>query len=40
MGSSVGREPYDDGVLVVVVGVTPHQGAREGRAQGEGAQVA
>jgi hypothetical protein len=36
----MGREPYGDGVLVVVVGVTTHQGAWESHAQGEGAQVA
>jgi hypothetical protein len=29
-----------DGVLVVVVGATTHQGGRESRPQGEGAQVA
>ena len=32
--------PEDDGVLVVVVGATTHQGGRESRPQGEGAQVA
>jgi len=31
--------PEGDGVLVVVVGVTTHQGGRESRPQGEGAQV-
>ena len=31
--------PQDYGVLIVLVGVTPHQGARESRAQGEVAQV-
>ncbi len=36
----LGREPQDDGVLVVVVGVATHQGGRESRPQGEGAQVA
>ena len=30
MGSPTGRESYGDGVLIVVVGVTPHQG--DGRA--------
>ena len=30
---------YGDGVLVVVVGVTPDQGAWESHVQGEGAQV-
>src|SRR5215475_2934724 len=39
MGWPVGRESHDHGVLIVLVGVTPHQGARESRAQGEVAQV-
>ena len=39
MGSPTGREPYGDGVLVVVAGVTPRQGKRESRVQGEGEQV-
>ena len=30
MGSPTSREGYGDGVLIVVVGVTPHQG--DGRA--------
>src|SRR4051812_40615272 len=34
-----GREPHGDGVPVVVVGVTPHQGERESRSQGQAAQV-
>jgi hypothetical protein len=34
-----GREPHGDGVPIVVVRVTPHQGGRESRPQGEGAQV-
>ena len=34
-----GREARGDGVLVVVVGATTHQGGRESRPQGEGAQV-
>ena len=38
-GSPTGREPYGDGVPIVVVGVTSHQGGRESRLQGEGAQV-
>jgi hypothetical protein len=38
-GSPTGREPYGDGVPVVVVGVTSHQGGRESRPQGKGAQV-
>ena len=39
VGSPTGREPYGDGGPVVVVGVTPHQGGRESRPQGEGGQV-
>ena len=39
VGSPTGREPYGDGGLVVVVRVTPHQGGRESRPQGEGGQV-
>jgi hypothetical protein len=39
-GSPAGREPHGDGVLVVVVGATTHQGGRESRPQGQGAQVA
>jgi hypothetical protein len=35
MGSPTGRESYGDGGLVVVAGVTPGQGGREGRPQGE-----
>jgi len=38
-GSPTGREPQGDGVLVVAGGVTPGQGGRESRPQGEGAQV-
>ena len=38
-GSPAGRESQGDGVPVVVVGVTTHQGGRESRLQGEGAQV-
>ena len=38
-GSPKGREPYGDTGLVVVVGVTPGRGGREGRPQGEGGQV-
>ncbi|NJM22274.1 MAG: hypothetical protein HC907_27980 [Richelia sp. SM1_7_0] len=34
-----GRESYGDGVLIVVVGVTPHQGKRESRLQGKVEQV-
>jgi hypothetical protein len=36
--SPTGREPYGDGVPVVVVGVTSHRGERESRSQGEGEQ--
>src|SRR5664280_2879422 len=39
MGSPKGREPYGDRVPVVVAGVTTCQGGREGRPQGQGAQV-
>jgi hypothetical protein len=39
VGSPKGRESYGDTVLVVVAGVTTSQGGREGRPQGEGAQV-
>jgi hypothetical protein len=38
-GSPTGREPQGDGVPILVVGLTPHQGGRESRPQGEGAQV-
>ena len=38
-GSPAGREPQGDGGLVVVAGVTPGQGGRESRLQGEGGQV-
>ena len=38
-GSPKGREPYGDGVPVVVAGVTTRQGAGESLEQGEGAQV-
>ena len=34
-----GREPQGDGVPIVVVELTIHQGGRESRPQGEGAQV-
>src|SRR5215471_12608535 len=40
MGCPTRREPEGHGVPRVLVGVTPHQGARESRAQGEVAQVA
>src|SRR5215813_5395634 len=38
-GSLGGREPQGDGVPIVAVGVTTHQGGRESRLQGKGAQV-
>jgi hypothetical protein len=38
-GLPKGREPYGNGDLIVVVGVTPHQGGRDiNRPQGEGGQ--
>ena len=39
VGSPTGRESQGDGVPIVVVRVTPHQGGRESRPQGEGAQA-
>ena len=39
MGSPTGCEPYGDGAFVVVVSVTPHQGASDSDAQGEGRQA-
>ena len=39
MGLPTGREPYGDTMPVVVAGATTCQGGREGRSQGEGAQV-
>lgn len=39
MGLPKGRESYGNGVLIVVVGVMPHQGKRENRLQGEVEQV-
>ena len=38
-GSPAGREPHGHGVPIVVVRFTPHQGGRESRPQGEGAQA-
>ncbi len=38
-GSPTGREPHGHGVPIVVVRVTPHQGGRESRPQGKGAQA-
>ena len=34
-GWPTGGDAYGHGVLMVVVGVTPHQGRRESRLQGE-----
>jgi hypothetical protein len=39
VGSPTGRESYGDAGPVVVAGVTPCQGVRESRNQGEGGQV-
>ena len=39
VGSPKGREPYGDGGPIVVVGITPYQGGRESRLQGQGGQV-
>ncbi len=39
VGSPNGREPHGDGGPVVAAGVTPGQGGRESRLQGEGGQV-
>ena len=39
MGWPKRREPHGHGVSIVVVGLTPHQGERESRSQGEGRQV-
>ena len=38
MGWPKGREPQGDGVVIVVVRVTSHQGERESRSQGEARQ--
>jgi hypothetical protein len=38
-GLPTGGDPYGNGVPIVVVGVTAHQGERENRSQGEGEQV-
>ena len=38
-GLPKGRELYGDGVPIVVVGVTPHQGEWESHSQGEVEQV-
>jgi len=38
-GWPTAREGHGHGVLILLVGVTPHQGDRETRSQGEGAQV-
>ncbi len=39
LGWPTGGDPEGNGVPRVVVGVTPHQGGRKRRPQGEGAQV-
>lgn len=39
VGSPTGREPYGDGVSIVVAGVTTCHGTWESHAQGEGRQV-
>ena len=39
MGFPTEGDLQGNGVLIVVVRVTAHQGGREGRPQGEGAQV-
>jgi hypothetical protein len=39
MGWPTRRESQGHGVLMVVVGVTPHQGERESRLQGEAGQA-
>jgi hypothetical protein len=39
VGSPTGRESQGDGGLAVVAGVTPGQGGRESRPQGEADQV-
>ncbi len=39
MGWPKARECYGHGVVIVVVGVTSHQGEREIRSQGEARQV-
>jgi hypothetical protein len=38
-GFPKGRESYGNGASIIVVEVTPHQGERESRSQGEGRQV-
>jgi len=38
-GIAYGREPYGDGVLIVIAEVTPRQGTWESHVQGEAAQV-
>jgi hypothetical protein len=39
MGFPKEGDLYGNGVPILVVGVTAYQGGREGRPQGEGAQV-
>jgi hypothetical protein len=38
-GWPTGGDAYGHGILVVVVGVTPHQGERESRSQGEAGEA-
>jgi hypothetical protein len=38
-GSPTSREAHGDGVPIVLVGVTPYQGAWESQVQGKGGQV-
>ena len=38
-GWPMGGDAYGHGVLIVVVGVTPHRGGRESRLQGEAGQA-
>lgn len=38
-GWPTGGDVYGHGVLIVVVGVTPHRGGRESRPQGEAGQA-
>jgi hypothetical protein len=40
VGLPTGGDPEGNGVPIGVVGVTPHQGGRESRPQGQGGQVA
>jgi hypothetical protein len=38
-GLPISREAHGNGASIVLVGVTPYQGARESQVQGEGRQV-